>query len=497
MSTFNRPTVRHPVETTTYEGGAAWEPGLGLQLKLLASTLYADEDTFYESKADRMSRYVALVHQIATKPTQFRHFLRDLVRDAKIRNAAIVAAAEFAWAAGRDQPGLARWAVNEACVRADAPTELLAYWLETYGKPISQCIDKGLSDAVSRLYTEQAVVKYDSERRKVRMGDLVQLCRPKPSDETQAALFKYLVARRKLGFDARVNAQLLPRIAAYHELWRMPEAIRTSVPDGMIERAGMTWEQYTAWLPGVMDAAKWEEIIPRMQYMALIRNLRNFDQAGISAEAAEFVVGKLLDPALIVGSKVFPYHLMSAWANTDNLQYQRALGYAMDVATRNVTPMDNSLILIDVSASMNASLSRRSKVTRAQVAMLQGVSLAVASKACDMVLFATSNRAVSPRGSSIMDRVRDLTSIGLGGGTNGHTAIAQHYNADHHERVVIFTDDQMRDAGIVDVSHVPWIITFTCAGYRPVTGYGRGRISIGGFTNEVFEAAARLTGQIF
>jgi hypothetical protein len=46
--------------------------------------------------------------------------------------------------------------------------------------------------------------------------------------------------------------------------------------------AGVTWEALAGWLQGPMDKAAWEAIIPSMGVMALARNLRNFDEAGVS-----------------------------------------------------------------------------------------------------------------------------------------------------------------------------------------------------------------------
>ena len=59
--------------------------------------------------------------------------------------------------------------------------------------------------------------------------------------------------------------------------------------------AGFSWERLSGWLPGGMDAEAWETVIPSMGVMALVRNLRNFDEAGISDAAIDAVITKITD----------------------------------------------------------------------------------------------------------------------------------------------------------------------------------------------------------
>ena len=49
----------------------------------------------------------------------------------------------------------------------------------------------------------------------------------------------------------------------------------------------MTWEaRFAGRLQGPTSARLWEAVIPSMGYMALLRNLRNFDEAGVADEVA-------------------------------------------------------------------------------------------------------------------------------------------------------------------------------------------------------------------
>ena len=89
-----------------------------------------------------------------------------------------------------------------ACLRADEPAELLAYWLNKYGRAVPRGIKTGLADAAKRLYTERAVLKWDSKDRQVRMGDVIEVCHPTPDTPEQASLFRYLLDLRHRGKEA-------------------------------------------------------------------------------------------------------------------------------------------------------------------------------------------------------------------------------------------------------------------------------------------------------
>ncbi len=99
-------------------------------------------------------------------------------------------------------------------------------------------------------------------------------------------------------------------------------------------------------------------------------------------------------------------------------------------------------------------------------------------------------------GASVLGGVdKVVRSVGsVGHATFGHTAIARHFDPSRHKRVVLFTDDQQHDSGQVRLDHVPLIYTFNLAGYRPsaLPAGGRGRYTLGGFTDATFTAMAVL-----
>jgi hypothetical protein len=61
------------------------------------------------------------------------------------------------------------------------------------------------------------------------------------------------------------------------------------------------------------SAEQWECLIPHMGYMALLRNLRSFDDAGVSDEVAVQVMARLTDPEQVARSRQFPMRFLSAF----------------------------------------------------------------------------------------------------------------------------------------------------------------------------------------
>src|SRR5690606_35642830 len=147
-----------------------------------------------------------------------------------------------------------RAVVASVLQRADEPAEMLGYWHSRYGRNIPQPIKRGVADAVQRLYTENAVLKYDTNRAAWPFGDVIEMVHPKPIAAWQSDLFKFCLDRRR--HDA-TPGESLARIGAAMTLEALPEDRRRSVlkaDPGRLASAGFTWERLSGWLPGGMDA---------------------------------------------------------------------------------------------------------------------------------------------------------------------------------------------------------------------------------------------------
>jgi len=76
-----------------------------------------------------------------------------------------------------------RRTLNEIIERPDDMTEVLAYYINTYGKPIPNSIKKGLADSFGK-FDEYQLAKYN-RKNAVKLKDILCLVHPKAKDEIQ------------------------------------------------------------------------------------------------------------------------------------------------------------------------------------------------------------------------------------------------------------------------------------------------------------------------
>jgi hypothetical protein len=468
MSKFNRPgayTAHSPVtttqETTTYEGGAAWLRDEKSELVMLAVVNMANEDTFYESAQKRDSRYAVLVRMVAVSdPKWFLSFVTWLRGEANMRSASLIAAAEGvkarlylpAFDSLLELTGVNRQIVAAPLLRPDEPGEFLAYWTQKFGRNIPQPVKRGVADAVRRLYTERSLLKYDTASHAWRFGDVIDVVHPAPADDRRAwqgDLFKHALDRRH-GHDLEIPDSL--RMVRNNLLLRAAgPASREWLDPEVLQQAGMTWEDVLSAQGGTMNKAKlWEAMIPSMGYMALLRNLRNFDEAGVSDDVAAGVCERLADPAQVAGSRQFPFRFLSAYRAAPSDRWGHALGKALHHACSNVPEFKGrTLVLVDTSGSMERSVSARSVIRHVDVGALFGVALAVRGADVDLVGFADGSfRHPLVKGASVLRQAEAFTKrVGeVGHGTETVAALRGHL--DGHDRVVIVSDMQaFRDYG--------------------------------------------------
>jgi hypothetical protein len=510
MAKFNSATAtktraRGPIKasatktTVTHEGAPAYSRDAKSDLFLLAVSNMVGEATFYESASDRDNRFGALVRQVAVEDFDwFSVFLPWLRAEGNMRSAPLVAACEAVKA--RLDAGLHggnRQLVDTVCQRADEPGELLSYWMNTHGRAVPKPVKRGVSDAAARLYNERSALKYDTDGKPMRFGDVLEIahCSPAADKPWQGTLYKHLIDRRhKRGEEIPDSLQTLRTRAS---LMALPVEQRRQWVDGTetsraaLNGAAMTWEALAGWLQGPMDKAAWETVIPNMGIMALIRNLRNFDEAGVSDKVANEVIAKISDPEVVAKSRQFPFRWYSAYRNAPSLRWGHALDQALTQSTKNIPELKGrTLVLVDTSASMNGmGYSRRSEVTPAVAAALFGVAVSARCKDVDLHGFATGEfRHETKKGASVIKEVdRFVNRIGeVGHGTDIAGAVRRTYNG--QDRVIIITDMQTMTGGIDQLvpQHVP-MYGFNLGGYAPTMLPSTStRVEMGSLTDAAF-----------
>ena len=217
------------------------------------------------------------------------------------------------------------------------------------------------------------------------------------------------------------------------------------------------------------DREQWELVYPHMGYMAQLRNLRNFDQAGIKPAMRKHIGARLADPQEVEKSRQLPFRFWSAYMNSA-ASWQPYLSRALDASTRNVPELPGrTLVLIDTSGSMSAHMSsprpRGKRTVRgmnaatgqveerepkqpqlAEAAALFGMAFALKNAGnVDVFGFADGQMAVTglvSSGKSLLEATAlFVAQIGkVGHGTQIRRAVHDTYNG--HDRVLIFSDMQ-------------------------------------------------------
>lgn len=543
MSKFNTPSTRvaggtSPIRTaskpsgTTYEGGPGFDREAQSELFLLAVTNMVGEKTFYEPACNRDSRFVELVRRVAVNdPLWMVDFVSWLRNGANMRSASLVAAAEAVKALLGRCPGVPheghastdwtcplavgtgynRTLISSALQRADEPGEMLAYWLARYGRALPMPVKRGIADAALRLYAEYPLLKYDTGSHGVRFADVLELTHPgdrkgssqgdRFAGEWQKDLFRHALDRRRNR--GNPTPETLRKVRAYDELRRLAvEDPMVLLDSDRLRAAGMTWEDVLSLAGSKVDKRLlWEALIPSMGYSALLRNLRNFDEAGVSDAVAQTVATRLADPVEVARSRQLPMRFLSAHRAAPSLRWGYPLEQALDHSLANIPKLaGRTLVLVDTSGSMNESFSKDGSLKRWDAAVIFGVALAQRCAEVDVVSFSNGywggqGTKVFPLqvGESLLRAIERWKSGGwfLNGGTDTVGAVRRHFAG--HDRVVIVTDEQAaRDdsADAVDRAIPPTVplYTWNLAGYR----YGHApsgtpyRHTFGGLTDQAF-----------
>lgn len=522
MSRFNqagtRTAVHSPIATEAVPSGVTHEgaPGFARDQKselFLLAVSHMGDGSFYESAPERDRRFCALVHQVAmTDPEWMAKFVPWLRDSAGMRTASVVAAAEAAKALLIDEKPGGRQIIASALQRADEPGELLAYWTSRHGRAVPKPVKRGIGDALFRLFSEYPLLKYDTSSHAYRFADILALTHPgdrkgssqggRFKGDWQRDLFGYAIDRR-YGRDA--PPETLAMIAANQRL-RAEAGENPSALLGAdrLKAAGMTWEDALSLAgPKVSKRDLWTALVPVLGYFALIRNLRNLDEAGVADSVAAEASARICDPEQVRKSRLFPFRFLAAHRAVPSLRWGHPLELALTASLANVPELPGrTLILVDRSGSMFDRVSEKSGLNRADTAALFGSALALRAANADLVEFGTGSQLVLSTTAAKQYGHREpllkmVARFGNLGGTNTADAVRRWYKG--HDRVVIVTDEQAWDGyhGANPVAQVPESVaayTWNLAGYQHghgPSGLGN-RHTFGGLTDHAFRLIPML-----
>ena len=398
MSKFNSTNT---MKTTNKEGHVAY--AMTDKSKLVTQVLcsFFNEARFYgDNSKDMMETIKRVIKQDADFVSRLAVFAR---REFNMRSVAHVLTAFLA----HEPEGkpYTRKTINGITVRGDDVTELMSFYLNTFGKPIPNSMRKGINDVFVR-FDEYTLAKYKGEGKGVKMRDLAILCHPSPKSDEQSFMWKRLLEGK----------------------------LATPV----------TWE--TQLSANGNNKATWEKLIDsgKLPYMASLRNLHNIINA--KPENIEKVWQTIENPEAVKLSRQLPFRFLSAYKQIGDIAGSRgldALESAVDAAVSNLPTLPGTTVIaVDVSGSMSSLVSAKSDVMCNEIGMMLGL---IANRICENSIFYTFDTTIKKyahsRRSGILETcVRDSA---CGGGTNMdlpfEVMIRDRIKAD---RVIIISDNQ-------------------------------------------------------
>lgn len=181
-------------------------------------------------------------------------------------------------------------------------------------------------------------------------------------------------------FEYIVNGKLLdesktPVFAAREKFNALKADQFDEVTNEMMEAAAITWENLVSKFGSSQKV--WERCIPHMGEMALVRNLRNFEEAKISDKAWQSIYDSISEN----GTKMLPFRFYTASKMTSSTTAKSILGKMMDRACENLPELKGvTLAVTDNSGSaQGATVSEKSIAT---VAEAGNMLMSVIAKKC-------------------------------------------------------------------------------------------------------------------
>jgi len=396
--------LNHLVEPRTHEGApaAALTPEQALRRSVLSCMLWENE--FYEDGVQIAARIHELVPRVdAEKVSALAVEARERM---KLRHVPLLLVREMARHSTHRQ--LVGETLARIIQRADELAEFVAIYWAGGRRPLSAQVKKGLAAAFTK-FDEYALAKYDRAG-VVRLRDVLFLSHARPVGEAQAELWKRLAA----------NQLTTP------DTWEVTLSAAGRDPDGKRE----AWERLLAGC--------------KLGALALLRNLRNMQEAGVT----EDLIRRAL--TVVKTERVLPFRFLAAARNAP--QWEAELEQAMfrSLEGRGTRLAGHTILLVDVSGSMEVLLSRRSDMRRSDAAY--GLAILLREVAEKVTIFTFSDRAqlVAPRRGMALRDALD-SSQPHGGTCLGH-ALA-HVEQSHrggsgpaaYDRIVVITDEQSHD----------------------------------------------------
>ena len=422
MASLNTATKTAKTAIKTAEGGKAVNIGKALQLQRLLNACLLWEDNFYsdgESVANAMRKLVREVP--AEKVAELAIKARE---EQKLRHAPLLIVYEMTLASKAHRE-LVGETLARVIQRPDEITEFVAIYYKLGGgkRPLSKQVKKGLAAAFNK-FNEYSLAKYNRDK-DIKLADVLALVHAKPKDKEQGLLFAKLANKDHL--PKKTKFAQFPVANTYRALAK--NFVGLATPD--------TWE--VALSGGADKREAFERLIAenKLGGLAMLRNLRNMQEAGVP----DAVIKQGL--AQMNTERVLPFRFISAAKYAP--KFEKHLEAAMfKCLAGHVKLPGKTTLLVDVSGSMDAAVSRKSDLQRVDAAVALAMLLAEVSE--DFVVYSFSDSEVlvpSRRGFGLAEAIKK--SQYHSGTYLGRSATAVARAEGDSDRVIVISDEQAHD----------------------------------------------------
>jgi len=374
----------------THEGAKAANITKKQELRRTVNACLLWEDSFYESGEAAADRIKSLVHEL---PGSFVSELAIEAREKmKLRHVPLLLVRELARHPKKSEREYVSDTLARVIQRPDELTEYLAIYWKDGKEPLSAQSKKGLAKAFGK-FNEYSLSKWNKDG-SIKLRDVLFLSHAKPANTDQVELFEKIV-----------NGTL-------------------ETPD--------TWE--VALSGGADKKETFTRLIEekKLGALAVLRNLRNMNDAGVSPEVIKSALNNL------DVERVLPFRFISAAKYVP--QYESEIEQTMFKALASHPELPGkTVILVDNSGSMYGTpVSAKSEIDRSEAACALAILLREICEKVDVVAFSGQPHLVPSRhGFALRDAIRQTEH----GGTMTETA-KQFADKLGYDRLIIVTDEQ-------------------------------------------------------
>jgi hypothetical protein len=430
------------VRAVTHGGTLGFAPTDGLrQLRRLVGATLLWEKQFYVDGVDIATQIRNAVAK--TNPADAARVAIDAREINKLRHAPLLIVREMARLATHKH--LVADTLAQVIQRPDEITEFLAiYWRDElpvqkprmskmlgFGRaisrpelqtvmrkqPLSAQVKRGLAQAFLK-FNEYSLAKYDRDG-EIKLRDVLFLVHAKPTDGVAG----YTKEARKAGVQPpTLGSELFAKIAT-----------RTlATPD--------TWEVSLS--AGADKKETFERLLTERKLggLALLRNLRNMEQAGVNRSLIRAGLEKMDT------SRILPFRFIAAARFAPHLEPELEAAMFRTIAAQEKLP-GTTKVLVDVSGSMDAALSEKSDMRRMDAAY--GVAMVLRERAENVEIYTFSDLVKTipnRRGFALRDA---MDSSQAHYGTRLAGAVTTVNGRGHYDRIVVITDEQATDSARV------------------------------------------------